>query len=370
MTQAISSRRTVGIVAVLGFSVLLALGTQGPLPAASPFGSPYRVVIDPGHGGTDPGAVANGLVEKELNLEVALRLRDLLELDTADPLGGGEWDVRLTRLSDVTVSLANRVTLANNWPADRFVSIHHNAFSSSAANGTETFSFSNGTTSAGLRDRVQEELLLGLGLADRGSKTANFYVLRETTMPAALSEGGFLTSPIDAAVLSSPAAWQASAEAHLMALQRHFNIAPYLPQATAPLVYCTAKVSSAGCTPAIGWSGTPSFVASDLVVHCDHVVSQQYGLLLWSDQPANIPFFGGALCLGNAPQRYQVAYSNGLGSGNCSGRLEVPLATSFFIGNGLFPGSNVYLQWWYRDPGFLPAAPVGLSNALRLTVLP
>jgi len=359
-----------GVTTVLGLAALTALGTQGPAPAAAPFGSPYRVVIDPGHGGSDPGAVANGLVEKELNLEVALRLRDLLDLDTADQLGGGEWDVRLTRVADVSVSLAARVALANSWPADRFVSIHHNAFSSSAANGTETFSFSNGTTSAGLRDRVQEELLLGLNLADRGSKTANFYVLRETTMPAALSEGGFLTSPIDAAVLASPAAWQASAEAHLFALQRHFNLAPYLPQATAPLVYCTAKVSSAGCTPAIGWSGTPSFAASDCVVHCDHVLSQQYGLLLWSDQPANIAFMGGTLCLGNAPQRLQVAFSNGLGNGNCSGRLELPLTSGFFIGNGLFPGTNVYVQWWYRDPGFLPAAPVGLSNGLRLTVLP
>lgn len=362
--------RTAGIGLVLGLAALVALGTQGPAPAAAPFGSPYRVVIDPGHGGTDSGAVANGLVEKVLNLEVALRLRDLLHLDTADSLGGGEWDVRLTRVSDVTVSLADRVTLANNWPADRFVSIHHNAFTSSAANGTETFSFSNGTPGAGLRDRVQEELLLALGLADRGSKTANFYVLRETTMPAALSEGGFLTSPIDAAVLASPAAWQASAEAHLFALQRHFGITPYLPQATAPLAYCTAKVSSAGCTPAIGWSGSPSFVASDFVVHCDHVLSQQFGLLLWSDQPANIPFMDGTLCLGNAPQRYQVAYSNGLGNGNCSGRLELPLSSGFFTVNGLFPGSNVYLQWWYRDPALLPAAPVGLSNGLRITVLP
>lgn len=370
MTHAPATQRAAGVAAVLGLAALAALGTQGPAPAAAPFGSPYRVVLDPGHGGTDPGAAANGLVEKVLNLEVGLRLRDLLALDTADVLGGGEWDVRMTRVADVTVSLADRVALANNWPADRFVSIHHNAFSSSAANGTETFSFSNGTTSAGLRDRVQEELLLGLNLADRGSKTANFFVLRETTMPAALSEGGFLTSPIDAAVLASPAAWQASAEAHLFALQRHFGMAPYLPQATAPLVYCTAKVSSAGCTPAIGWSGNPSFVASNFVVHCDHVVSQQYGLLLWSDQPANIPFFGGTLCLGNAPQRAQVAFSNGLGNGNCSGRLELALTPGFFIGNGLFPGSNVYVQWWYRDPGLLPAAPVGLSNALRFTVLP
>lgn len=370
MTHALTPRGTGGVAVVLGLAALAALGAEGPAPAAAAFGGPYRVVIDPGHGGTDTGAVGNGLVEKTLNLEIALRLRDLLELDTADPLGGGEWDVRMTREADVTVSLADRVMLANNWPADRFVSIHHNAFSSSAANGTETFSFSSGTTSAALRDRVQEELLLGLGLADRGAKTANFYVLRETTMPAVLSEGGFLTSPVDAGVLASPAAWEASAEAHLYALQRHFNLAPYLPRPTAPEVYCTAKVSSPGCTPAVGWSGTASFAASDLVVHCDHVVSQQFGLLLWSDQPASIPFFGGTLCLGNAPQRMQIAFSNGLGNGNCSGRLELPLTSGFFFSNALFPGSTLYTQWWYRDPGLLPADPVGLSDALRITVLP
>ena len=362
------SRRPFAVAGVLLVAALSTLPHRSE--ATPPSGLPYRVVIDPGHGGADPGAVANGLVEAELNLEDALRLRDLLALDSADPLGWGDWDVRLTRTTDVTVSLAERVALANTWPADRFVSIHHNAFSSSAANGTETFSFSNGTLSANLRDRVQEELLIGLGLADRGSKTANFFVLRETTMPATLSEGGFLTSPIDAAVLGSPAAWQASAEAHLFALQRHFGIAPYLPQPTQPLVYCTAKVSSAGCTPAIGFSGTPSFQNSTFRVHCDLVLSQQFGLLLWSDQPANIPFFGGTLCLGNAPQRLPIVFSNGLGTGNCSGRLEHTFTSGFFVANAMFPGTTVFTQWWYRDPALLPAAPVGLSEGLRFTVVP
>lgn len=118
-----------------------------------------RIVIDPGHGGNDPGATGNGLIEKELNLDVALRLRDLLEADTGDPNGGGSWQVVMTRTSDVDVSLQARVDIANSWPADRFVSIHHNAFSSPAANGTETYSFAEGTFSADLRDKVQQELV-------------------------------------------------------------------------------------------------------------------------------------------------------------------------------------------------------------------
>jgi len=354
--------------AVLGVAAVLGLTTSQEATGTPRPGTPIRIMIDPGHGGSDPGAAANGLVEKVLNLEVALRLRDLLELDTADTTGGGEWDVRLTRTTDVAVSLTARTTLANNWPADRFISIHHNAFSSSAVNGTETFSFANGTLSANLRDRVQEELLTGLGLANRGAKTANFHVLRETNMPAALSEGGFLTSPIDAAVLSSPTAWDASAESHLFALQRHYGIAPYLPTASAPSVYCVAKVSSAGCVPAIGFSGTPTYGASDFVIHCDQVLSFQFGLMVWAQQPAATPFFGGTLCIGAGPQRTPITYSGGFLPGDCSGRLEFAATSGFLAQNGLLPSSTVYAQFYYRDPGLPIGEQVGLSDAVRFTV--
>ncbi len=337
-----------------------------PAPAA---GSAVRVVIDPGHGGADPGAVANGLVEKQLNLVVGLRLRELLELDTADSAGGGEWEVLMTRETDATMSLTARSSLANNWPAERFVSIHHNAFSASSVNGTESFSFANGTTSAQLRDRLQEELLLALGLNDRGSKTANFHVLRETNMPAALTEGGFLTSPIDAGVLSMPASLEASAQAHLFALQRHYGFAPYLPN-DGPTSYCTAKVASPGCTPSIGYSGTPSLTSDDFVVNCSEVVSEQFGLLLWSRNEANVPLFGGTLCLGGSLRRTPIQYSFGLGTGNCSGRLELPMGAAFMQQAQFAVGEDIHAQWWFRDPALFPADPVGLSDGLKFRILP
>ncbi|MEM9380707.1 MAG: N-acetylmuramoyl-L-alanine amidase [Planctomycetota bacterium] len=363
-------RRALPVALVLGLSGLAAVSVDATGPG-TPLGAgaPIRVFIDAGHGGTDPGAIGNGIVEKEINLDVALRLRELLIADTADTFGGGEWEVRMTRTGDSTVSLSQRTAAANAWPADRFVSIHHNAFSSSAANGTETFSFANGTVSANLRDLVQDELINALGLTDRGGKTANFFVLRETTMPAVLSEGGFLTNPGDAAALSAPGAIELLALAHLFGLQRHYGLAPYVPL-DGPQAYCTAKVSSPGCVPSMGATGTPSLSNSDFVVFADQVVSQQFGLLFWGREEITLPLFGGTLCVGGGLNRTPVQFSFGLGNNNCSGRLELSMDSAFMQSSGFVPGENIFCQWWFRDPGFFPLPPIGLSDGLRFTVRP
>jgi len=226
---------------------LLALGVaSAPSPPTV-----LRVVLDAGHGGSDPGAVGSGLLEKDLNLEVALRLRDLLEADTADAAGGAAWEVLLTRTTDAYVSLSDRVALANGWPADRFLSIHHNGFSSASANGTETFSFANGTVGADLRDLAQEELLLALGLTDRGTKTANFFVLSQTSMPAALTEAGFMTNPGDMAVIGNDTGLQAEAEALLFALRPTCQERPRAPTAIpsrTPRAACRPSAPR-GCPP-------------------------------------------------------------------------------------------------------------------------
>lgn len=175
--------------------------------------APFKITVDPGHGGSDPGAVAQGYEEEFFNRDVALRLRDLLLADR------GLWTVQMTRTTDVDVSLEARVNMANAWPADRFVSIHTNSFTSSTATGTETFSYQEGSTAAKLRDSIQAEAIKAWGLPNRGSKTADFYVLRYTTMPATLSEMGFITSPTDIKKLADPTARQAMAQAHLNALR-------------------------------------------------------------------------------------------------------------------------------------------------------
>ena len=364
------STRTLGIAAVLGvsFGASVTVDAAGGGPARGA-GTPVRIVIDPGHGGTQPGAAANGVVEKDINLVVALRLRELLELDTLDTAGGGEWEVRMTRETDITVSLSARSSMANNWPADRFLSIHHNGFSDPAVSGTITFSFANGSLAADMRDQIHDEMLAGLGFLDRGTAAANFHVLRETNMPAVLTEAGFLTNPANASALIMPAGIEAQARAQMFGLQRHYGQTPYVPT-DGPTTYCTAKVASAGCLPAIGSTGTPSLASSDFVVFCDQVVSQQFGLLFWGRQELQLPLLGGTLCVGGSATRTAVQFSYGLGNGNCSGRLELDMDSTFLNASGFVAGEEIFCQWWFRDPGQLPLVPVGLSDGLRFRVLP
>lgn len=207
--------------------VLVVLGAPG-LAAAQ-----RRIVIDPGHGGTDPGGTGNGLQEKNIVLDVSSRFKSLLDADTADTRGGGSWTALRTRTSDVFVSLSARASYSNNQGADRFMSIHSNAFSSASANGTETFSYAEGTTGAALRNLVQAEMIAAWGLTNRGNKTANFAVLRDTAAPAVLHELAFITNATDAAKLGSATERQKAAVAHLRAIQRHYGLSPYLPSLAA-----------------------------------------------------------------------------------------------------------------------------------------
>ncbi len=151
-----------------------------------------KVYIDPGHGGSDSGAVGiDNLLEKDVNLSVAKKLYNLLKKQNIE--------AKLSREEDKTLSLGQRTTEANNWGADVFVSIHCNAFNGSAS-GVETFSFSS--LSADLAKDIQDSILkTGEYTKNRGIKTARFYVLRHTKMRAALVELGFVDHREDAKIL-------------------------------------------------------------------------------------------------------------------------------------------------------------------------
>jgi N-acetylmuramoyl-L-alanine amidase len=209
---------------VLTRLLILVVALIPALSAAQP-----RIVIDPGHGGTDPGGVGNGLQEKNIVLDVGLRFRSLLNADTNNTSGGGRWVTLMTRTTDTFVSLSSRTSFSNNQDADRFMSIHANAFSDPAAHGTETFSFSDTGTGANLRNLVQSEMIAAWGLTNRGNKVANFAVLRDTAAPAELHELAFITNATDATHLASSTERQKAAVAHLRAIQRHFGITPFLP---------------------------------------------------------------------------------------------------------------------------------------------
>lgn len=153
----------------------------------------FIVAIDPGHGGPDPGAIGtNGLYEKNVNFTMAMKLRALL-VDA-----GAE--VIVTRVSDYTLSLDERIGIAHNAGADLFVSIHNNAHPSSAVSGTQTFyGITPGSFDLGYQVHRR---LVGIGMADKRLSSANFGVLVRTKIPAILTETAFLSNPNDAALLA------------------------------------------------------------------------------------------------------------------------------------------------------------------------
>ena len=185
-----------------------------PRPAPSGEGLPlvprgrYRVVIDPGHGGPDPGAVGiEGLRETDVVLDVAITVAQLLQSRGVQVL--------LTRTTEVDVDLPPRVALANDSGADLFVSLHANALSLDRpdVNGIETF-FYEGGRSLKLARLVQEKLLaVSAGTPDRGARPGRFYVIRRTVMPSVLAEMGFVTGELDAPRLADASFRRRLAEA-------------------------------------------------------------------------------------------------------------------------------------------------------------
>ncbi|BDG61939.1 hypothetical protein caldi_30290 [Caldinitratiruptor microaerophilus] len=183
------------------------------------------VCIDPGHGGLDPGASGNGLVEKEVVLDLALRIRDHL-------LAQYDVQVMMTRETDIYVSLADRCRLANEAGADYFHSVHCNAFDDPAAEGYEDYihtSLSDTSRTAQIRDAVHAEImgfLAPYGVQDRGKKKADFYVLRRTVMSAVLTENLFLTNAQDAALPRQSEFRDQLAAAHARGIARALGLQP------------------------------------------------------------------------------------------------------------------------------------------------
>ncbi len=156
----------------------------------------YKVVIDPGHGGSDPGAVGiNGLKETNIVLEVSLKVANLLHQKGVTAI--------LTRSSERTLDLQPRVTKANSSRADAFVSIHANATrgKNREVNGMETYYYS-GYKGYNLAKNIHQQILNASHTSpDRGIRKSRFYVIRKTSMPAVLVELGFVTGMNDASLL-------------------------------------------------------------------------------------------------------------------------------------------------------------------------
>jgi N-acetylmuramoyl-L-alanine amidase len=146
-------------------------------------------VIDAGHGGFDFGGIPRQRVpEKTMNLDVALRLRSILQ--------ASGYRVVMTRDSDVFIPLGTRVAIANSYRDAIFVCIHFNAAPRSGANGIETYFYSN--ESLPLASAIHYHVAGGAPTPNRGVRRRGFFVLRRTRIPAVLVECGFLTNATEA----------------------------------------------------------------------------------------------------------------------------------------------------------------------------
>jgi N-acetylmuramoyl-L-alanine amidase len=177
-----------------------------------------KVFIDPGHGGTDPGAVGNGIQEKNITLQISNRLREILENEYVGV------SVRMSRSRDETVSLTQRTNMANQWGADFLYSIHIN---SGGGTGYEDFIYSGLSTNsrtAQMQRTIHSEIISRNGMVDRGTKQASFHMLRESTMDAVLTENGFIDNPTDAAKMKSPAWIESVARGHAVGLEKVYNL--------------------------------------------------------------------------------------------------------------------------------------------------
>jgi len=193
--------------------------TEPRATRSSTVSKPFAVVVlDPGHGGQDSGAMCGGVLEKDLTLDVARRIDRLLDSERIATL--------MTRMGDTFVSLADRAALANRARNCIFISIHFNEDNKPVASGVETYyaahqitagsflaswlpflwrplSSSPNPESQDLAGLIQEALVARTRAADRGVQARQFFVIANVTSPAVLIEGGFLTNKEDISKLAS-----------------------------------------------------------------------------------------------------------------------------------------------------------------------
>ena len=186
----------------------------------------HKVMIDPGHGGKDPGAIGlAGVREKDVVLDVSLELARQLR----------EWgaEVRLTRDSDRQVAgpdapkredLQARVDLANNWPAEIFISMHSNANNNRDIKGTEAYVSRNSSdASKRLATAMHTHMVNDLGLPDRKVLKSDFYVIKNTSMPGMLMEIAYVSNAEEEAKLGDPNFRKQAATAMAEGVKDYFN---------------------------------------------------------------------------------------------------------------------------------------------------
>lgn len=204
-------------------TALIVFGKDEPKKEDSQVKKKLPIVVgDPGHGGADPGAVANGfgLREKDLTLTISKHIEYFITRDY-------EVDFRLTRDTDKTMDLIERANFANKAGADYFASVHINA---GGGRGYEDFihvNLSDTSNTAMMREIVHAEIqkvLIKYNVRNRGKKKANFSVLRNTNMSAILTENGFIDNVNDQKLLKNEQFLKDIAEAHSHGIARALGL--------------------------------------------------------------------------------------------------------------------------------------------------
>ena len=189
---------------------------------ASSKSNKYTIVIDPGHGGPDPGSSSKkGTKEKDITLAVALKLGSILEKNN--------YNVIYTRKTDKIEwnsekeDLLKRATISNNANADLFVSIHTNASEINNISGLETYYHQSSSKGKKAAQLIQTEILKQVSLKDRGIKTENFSVLRNVKAPSILLELGYISTPSEEEVLKNSKTQDKFAEGIANGISNYFN---------------------------------------------------------------------------------------------------------------------------------------------------
>ncbi|CDQ41518.1 N-acetylmuramoyl-L-alanine amidase family protein [Virgibacillus salexigens] len=178
----------------------------------------FKLYNDPGHGGSDPGAADNGIKEKDIVLKISKKITDILLNEYQDV------QVKMSRTSDTYPTLTERTNEANAWGADLFLSVHNNA---GGGIGYEDYiheSLSSGSRTAKIQDDIHGEIMKVNGMRDRGQKKANFHVLRESDMPAVLTENGFIDNKGDSDKMKSQAWINDVARGHVNGIVKAFGL--------------------------------------------------------------------------------------------------------------------------------------------------
>lgn len=253
------------ILTLITLLLLIGATVLNPCYAQKKAEKPFTVVIDPGHGGVDPGALGRKAKEKDVNMNVSKALAEMIKEDFP------EVKIIFTRKTDVKIPLVRRATIANDAKADLFISIHSNASKSRKARGCETFTLGSGSSaeakaaamyenevillednfeetykgfdprssesyiifelirshdmekSIALAEAVQKGMVKRTGLNNRGVSSAGFLVLHKTVMPSILVELGFISNPTEEKYIASKAGQKALAKGIFDGFSAYYN---------------------------------------------------------------------------------------------------------------------------------------------------